>query len=124
MERAQEEPFGRFPPGIDCVENSKVAGSENLAMWWIGDLSRCNALQVDTPLHYAVKSRSDAAFVDESTAPLGNRLTVHASEEGVRSGRDTGEGSCRGAEKTSSPDRRIIFVFRARREATMRSRAP
>ena len=39
---------------------------------------------VDASLHYAVKSRSDAAFLDELSALLGERLTVHASDEGAR----------------------------------------
>ena len=39
---------------------------------------------LDAPLHYAVKSRSDAAFLDELTALLGNRLSLHASDEGAR----------------------------------------
>jgi len=39
---------------------------------------------VDASLHYAVKARSDAAFLDELSALLGERLTVHASDEGAR----------------------------------------
>jgi len=39
---------------------------------------------VDLHLHYAVKSRSDAAFLDELSALLGDRLTVHAGNEGAR----------------------------------------
>src|SRR5437868_9397909 len=39
---------------------------------------------IDAPLHYAVKSRGDAAFLDELTALLSDRLTVHASDEGAR----------------------------------------
>ena len=39
---------------------------------------------IDAPLHYAVKSRSDAAFLDELLALLGDRLTVYASDEGHR----------------------------------------
>jgi vanillate O-demethylase ferredoxin subunit len=39
---------------------------------------------IDAPLHYAVKSRSDAAFLDELSALLGDRLTVYASGEGHR----------------------------------------
>ncbi|QHO74427.1 oxidoreductase [Bradyrhizobium sp. CCBAU 051011] len=39
---------------------------------------------IDAPLHYAVKSRSDAAFLDELTALLSDRLTVHASDQGAR----------------------------------------
>lgn len=35
-------------------------------------------------LHYAVKSRGDAAYLDELSAVLGDRLTVHASDEGAR----------------------------------------
>jgi ferredoxin-NADP reductase len=43
---------------------------------------RCR--NIDASLHYAVKSRSDAAFLDELSALLGNRLIVHASDEGAR----------------------------------------
>lgn len=39
---------------------------------------------VDLHLHYAVKSRGDAAFLDELSALLGNRLTVHAGDRGER----------------------------------------
>jgi vanillate O-demethylase ferredoxin subunit len=39
---------------------------------------------IDAALHYAVKSRGDAAFLDELSALLGDRLNVHASDEGAR----------------------------------------
>src|SRR2546423_8712601 len=39
---------------------------------------------IDAALHYAVKSRGDAAFLDELSALLGDRLIVHASDEGTR----------------------------------------
>jgi ferredoxin-NADP reductase len=39
---------------------------------------------VDARLHYAVRSRGDAAFLDELSALLGDRLTVHAGNEGAR----------------------------------------
>ncbi|MGY8682376.1 PDR/VanB family oxidoreductase [Bradyrhizobium sp. UFLA05-153] len=35
-------------------------------------------------LHYAVRSRQDAAYIDHLTALLGDRLVVHASDEGGR----------------------------------------
>jgi ferredoxin-NADP reductase len=38
----------------------------------------------DVHLHYAVKSRRDAAYLDEMSAMLNHRLTVHASDEGAR----------------------------------------
>jgi ferredoxin-NADP reductase len=44
-------------------------------------LMRRNA---DITLHYAVKSRSDAAFLDELSDLLGDRLIVHASDEAKR----------------------------------------
>lgn len=46
-----------------------------------GALRRGN---IDLRLHYAVKSRSDAAFLDELSATLGDRLTVYAGDEGAR----------------------------------------
>ncbi len=46
-----------------------------------GALMRRN---VEIELHYAVRSRCDAAFLDELEDLLGNRLTVHASDEGQR----------------------------------------
>ncbi len=46
-----------------------------------GTLMRRNA---DVELHYAVKSRHDAAFLDELTGLLGDRLIIHASDEGRR----------------------------------------
>jgi len=39
---------------------------------------------IDAHLHYAVKSRGDAAFLDELTALHGDRLTAYASDEGAR----------------------------------------
>ena len=39
---------------------------------------------IDAALHYAVKSRGDAAFLDELSALLGDQLIVHASDEGAR----------------------------------------
>ena len=39
---------------------------------------------IDLRLHYAVKSRTDAAYLDELSSALGERLIVHASDEGAR----------------------------------------
>lgn len=39
---------------------------------------------IDLRLHYAMKSRSDAAYLDELAMLLSDRLTVHASDEGAR----------------------------------------
>jgi vanillate O-demethylase ferredoxin subunit len=39
---------------------------------------------IDAPLHYAVRSRSDAAFLDELSALLGDRLSLYASDQGER----------------------------------------
>jgi vanillate O-demethylase ferredoxin subunit len=44
-------------------------------------LKRRNA---EVALHYAVKSRSDAAFLDELYDLLGDRLIIHASDEAMR----------------------------------------
>ncbi|MBR1218437.1 oxidoreductase [Bradyrhizobium sp. U87765 SZCCT0131] len=38
----------------------------------------------DVTLHYCVRSRGDAAFLDELTALLGDRLIVHAGDDGKR----------------------------------------
>ncbi len=38
----------------------------------------------DVTLHYAVRSRSDAAYLDRLEKLLGDRLVVHASDEGQR----------------------------------------
>ena len=46
-----------------------------------GALMRRNA---DILFHYAVKSRGDAAFLDELSDRLGDRLIVHAGDEGRR----------------------------------------
>src|SRR6202790_5804152 len=46
-----------------------------------GALARKN---IDVRLHYAMKSRQDAAYLDEMSAILDHRLTVHASDEGAR----------------------------------------
>ncbi len=39
---------------------------------------------IDAHLHYAAKSRGDAAFLDEMSATLGDRLTLYAGDEGAR----------------------------------------
>ncbi|MDB5619228.1 PDR/VanB family oxidoreductase [Tardiphaga sp.] len=39
---------------------------------------------IEVQLHYAVKSRRDAAYLDELSEWLGDRLTVHAGNEGAR----------------------------------------
>ncbi len=46
-----------------------------------GALMRRNA---GIELHYAVRSRRDAAFLDELAELLGDRLTIHAGDEGNR----------------------------------------
>ncbi len=39
---------------------------------------------VDVAMHYAVRSRQDAAYFDELSALLGDRLSLHASDEAQR----------------------------------------
>jgi len=39
---------------------------------------------IDLRLHYAVRSRGDAAYLGELSSLLGDRLTVHASDEDAR----------------------------------------
>ena len=39
---------------------------------------------VDVAMHYAVRSRQDAAYLDELVTLLGDRLSVHASDAGQR----------------------------------------
>jgi ferredoxin-NADP reductase len=39
---------------------------------------------IDLRLHYAVKSRGDAAYLGELSSVLGDRLIVHASDQGAR----------------------------------------
>jgi ferredoxin-NADP reductase len=39
---------------------------------------------IEARLHYAVRSRGDAAYLDELSAVLGDLLTVHASDRGER----------------------------------------
>ena len=39
---------------------------------------------IDAVMHYAVKSRGDAAFLDELSALLGDRLNLYASDESAR----------------------------------------
>jgi ferredoxin-NADP reductase len=39
---------------------------------------------IDVRLHYAVKSRADAAYLEELSDLLGENLTVHASDESAR----------------------------------------
>lgn len=43
-----------------------------------------NDKSIDVQLHYAVKAQSEAAYLDELTKLLGDRLTVHASDESAR----------------------------------------
>ncbi|HEX9588356.1 MAG TPA: PDR/VanB family oxidoreductase [Bradyrhizobium sp.] len=50
----------------------------------IGISSALTRRNAEVELHYAVKSRHDAAFLDELSGSLGDRLTIHASDEGKR----------------------------------------
>jgi len=50
----------------------------------IGIASALMRRNADVELHYAVKSRHDAAFLDELMDLLGDRLIIHASDEGQR----------------------------------------
>ena len=50
----------------------------------IGISSALMRRNADVELHYAVRSRHDAAFLDELTDLLGDRLIIHASDEGRR----------------------------------------
>jgi vanillate O-demethylase ferredoxin subunit len=50
----------------------------------IGIASALTRRNADVTLHYAVKSQNDAAFLDELSKLLGDRLIVHASDEGKR----------------------------------------
>ena len=50
----------------------------------IGIASALMRRNAEVELHYAVRSRHDAAFLDELTDLLGDRLIIHASDEGQR----------------------------------------
>jgi ferredoxin-NADP reductase len=50
----------------------------------VGIASALMRRNADVELHYAVRSRHDAAFLDELTDLLGDRLIIHASDEGRR----------------------------------------
>ncbi len=50
----------------------------------VGIASALKRRDTNLHLHYAVKSRRDAAYLDELSATLGHRLTVHASDQGAR----------------------------------------
>ena len=54
-----------------------------------GIASALRRRNIDTQLHYAVRSRGDAAFLDELSATLGDRLSMYASDEGARVDLDT-----------------------------------
>ena len=49
-----------------------------------GIAAALRAKAVDLQLHYAVKTRDDAAYLDELEALLGDQLTLHARDEGKR----------------------------------------
>lgn len=49
-----------------------------------GIASALNSKAIDLQLHYAVKSRSDAAYLDELATLLSDRLTIHATDENAR----------------------------------------
>jgi dimethylamine monooxygenase subunit B len=70
---------------IDWTRNSYclIAGGIGITpiIGIAGMLKRRNAAM---ELHYAVKSRRDAAFLDELSGLLGDRLIIHASDEGNR----------------------------------------
>ena len=50
----------------------------------IGIASALMRRNADVELHYAVKSRHDAAFLDELSDLLGDRLIIHAGNQGKR----------------------------------------
>ena len=50
----------------------------------IGISSALMRRNAELELHYAVRSRHDAAFLDELSDLLGDRLIIHASDEGQR----------------------------------------
>ena len=50
----------------------------------IGIAAALRRKNIDMRLHYAAKSHAGAAYLDELSALLGDRLTVHASDEGAR----------------------------------------
>jgi ferredoxin-NADP reductase len=50
----------------------------------VGIASALRRRDADVELHYAVRSRHDAAFLYELTDLLGDRLIIHASDEGRR----------------------------------------
>lgn len=50
----------------------------------VGIASALMRRSVDVRMHYAMKSRDDAAYLDDVTRVLGDRLTVHAGDEGIR----------------------------------------
>ncbi|MBR1266647.1 oxidoreductase [Bradyrhizobium sp. AUGA SZCCT0222] len=49
-----------------------------------GIASALHRRNIDLRLHYAAKSRGDAAYLDELSSVLADRLIVHASDEGER----------------------------------------
>jgi dimethylamine monooxygenase subunit B len=49
-----------------------------------GIASALRRRNIDMRLHYAVRSRGAAAYLDELSSVLGDRLVVHASDEGAR----------------------------------------
>jgi ferredoxin-NADP reductase len=50
----------------------------------VGIASALRRRNIDVHLHYAVKSRADAAYLDELRELLGDRLIAHASDERAR----------------------------------------
>ena len=50
----------------------------------VGIASALMRRNASVELHYAVKSRHDAAFLDELSGLLGDRLIIHASDEATR----------------------------------------
>jgi dimethylamine monooxygenase subunit B len=50
----------------------------------IGIASALRRKNIDLHLHYAVKSRANAAYLAELSTTLGERLIVHAGDEGAR----------------------------------------
>jgi ferredoxin-NADP reductase len=50
----------------------------------IGIASALRRRNIGVQLHYAVKSHADAAYLDELSTMLDDRLIVHASDEGTR----------------------------------------
>ena len=77
-----EGPYGAFTAAQRAREDTLlIAGGVGITPFF-AHVAELRAMEVPYELHYAVRSREHATFVDELRALIGERLHLYVSEEG------------------------------------------